>query len=175
MSGNNASSSKASDTKVTDLTRRAQQVSTTVNNTKLHRLEPESIRHFLDLYDQYVSEVQARARQFSDDDISTEASKPAVLKFYVDIGFPGSTIALGEIRGVGTYNGITDAVLQPYLDNEAAESHTKVMLNSLDALVEKNHRMDMRHKDISSRIKNLFLDYQTLLRKNGLTWIVTEI
>lgn len=41
-------------------------------------------------------------------------------------------------------------------------------------LVKKTLLMDMRNSNPCSRMKNLFPDYHTLLRKNGLIWIMDE-
>lgn len=128
----------------------------------------------MDLYDQYVTEVQARTRQFSDGDISTEKSKPVDLNFCVDIDFLRSTIALGEISAVSSYDDLTDEVLRNYLESETAESRSKMTIEALDSLIRKNLRTDMHNKEVISRMNNLFVGYQTVLRKNGLSWVVAE-
>lgn len=62
-------------------TQHAQQVSVSMNRPKHLRMDPETIRRFLNLYDQYVNEVKARARQIGDDNPSVYATKPVDLTF----------------------------------------------------------------------------------------------
>lgn len=69
---------------------------------------------------------------------------------------------------------MTDVKLRSYLEKKAEEIHDTIKLPSFDALVKKNMRMDILNSDALSRMKNLFLDYQKLLRKHGLIWMVEE-
>eukprot|EP00171_Calliarthron_tuberculosum_P004298 IDg4298t1 len=124
-------------------TRQAAQVSSTVDHPKLNQPDPESIRLFLNLYDQYVEEVKSRARQ------------------------------LGLIHDVESYESLSEAALRNYLEGEAAESRETVTLSALDVIVRRELRMNMHNKDASSRMKGLFIDYHTVLRKHGLNWILT--
>lgn len=128
-------------------TQSAQQVSVSVNHPKLNEADPESIRIFLNLYDQYVNEIKARAMQIADSDVTTEAVRPVDLRFCVNIEYLKSTIALGLINDVESYDGLTNETLRHYLENEANESHKNVTLERLDSIIKKELRMNMRNND----------------------------
>lgn len=47
-------------------------------------------------------------------------------------------------------------------------------LPALGAIVMGDLKMDMRNSNASSRMKNLFVEYQGLLRRHGLEWLAVE-
>lgn len=120
------------------------QVSVTVEHPKLTKADPESIRQFLSLYDQYVNEVQARARQLGIVVTDGAASRPVDLKFCVDIEFLKSALALGMIEDADSYETLSDTTLRSYLNTEASESQYYVTLPGLDSIVKRELKMDMK-------------------------------
>lgn len=46
-----------------------------VNHPKLSRLDPETIRRFLELFDQYVNDVEASSWQLADEKCNTKLTK----------------------------------------------------------------------------------------------------
>lgn len=167
-----ADTSSSSANTTTPPTRTAPSVSVTVDHPRLARPDPESIRRFLNSYDQYVHEVIARGKQLGVSVVGPEASRPVDLKYCVDIEYLKSTIALGLIPSVSSYEELTGNTLREYLDNEAAESRNTVTLTSLESIIKRELRMDMKNPDGSARMRNLFIDYHTLLRRYGLSWVL---
>lgn len=97
-------------------TQRVHQVLVTVIFPKLERADPESIRKFVNVYDQYVNEVTARACQLGSDVMSNKALRPVDLKFCVGIELIKSCIALGLITDATYYDDLSNEVLRDYLD-----------------------------------------------------------
>jgi hypothetical protein len=60
--------------------------------------------------------------------------------------------------------------LRPYRDTKA----DKKSLTCVDTLVAKGLHIRMPDKNIAQRIMTLFADYSTLLRSNGILWVVKE-
>ena len=149
-------------------------VATSVDHPRLTATDASSIRVFLRSYDSYVTEVQERARQIVDSSVSTEPVKPVNLKFCVDAEWLESTVALGFIEPIDTVEQLTDERFRAYLDSKAEESKEVVSLSKLDELVSQELRTDMRDANATSRIQNLFINYMTLLRRHGLSWIIKE-
>ena len=149
-------------------------VATSVDHPRLTATDASSIRVFLRSYDSYVTEVQERARQIVDSSVSTEPVKPVNLKFCVDAEWLESTVALGFIEPIDTVEQLTDERFRAYLDSKAEDSKEVVSLSKLDELVSQELRTDMRDANATSRIQNLFVNYMTLLRRHGLSWIIKE-
>lgn len=151
----------------------AQYVSTTVDHPHSDRTDAESVRRFLNLYNQYVNEAKARARQLGDG-LNTEASKPVVLKYCVDVDVLKSTLALGLNDSANDYDTINENALRQYLEKEAEDFRETLTLSGLDSIVRKDLKMDMKNKDARSRMKSLLIEYHTLLRRNGLYWLLED-
>lgn len=74
------------------------------NYPKIARAKPESIRQFLNLFDQYINKVTAKAQQLCYDTMGSEATLCIALKFCVDIKFLKSSISLGLTPDVLSYD-----------------------------------------------------------------------
>lgn len=98
-------------------------------------MEPECIRKFLHLCDQYVNEVVACSRQLRIDADETDAIQPVHLKFWVNIEFLQSTIALGLIDGATDYKSLSYETPRSYLNTKASDQLEVTTLSSLDTLV----------------------------------------
>ena len=148
---------------------------TSVEHPRLKEFDPESIRSFLHRYDQYTREVDARARQLLHGEVtSAEPVRPVNLKFCVDPQLLDSAIALDYIPDVSSYDELADDVLRTYLDSLSQESKDAMNLTVLDRMVETQLHMDMNVKSADARVQKLFMTYHTILRKNGLAWILKE-
>lgn len=150
-------------------------VATSVNHPRLVRTDPDSIRIFLRLYDQYEREVTARAAQVTGADAATtEAVRPVSLKFCVDPEFLESAIALDLIPDASSYNDLTDTVLRKHLEAEAIDSKEALSLDALDEIVNRELRMDMANPNSRSRMQTLFVSYHKLLRRHGISWVLDD-
>lgn len=156
-------------------TQQASFVSTSVNHPRLIRTDAESIRIFLSAYDQYAKEVSTRALQLlSTGTATSEAVRPVNLKFCVDAEYLQSTIDLGFIDDVDSYDNLNDDVLRAYLYKKGEECKESVNLSTFDSIISKELKMDMSDKNATSRVQNLFVLYHTLLRRNGVSWLITS-
>lgn len=154
---------------------RSKFVLSSVDHPRLTKTDATSIRVFLRAYDQYATEVKERAKQLAAKDVvSTEVARPVNLKFCVDAEWIESLIALDFLDDVTTYEELSDTRLRAYLDDKAVESKEVVTLDVLDDLVAKELRINMADSNAQSRIENLFISYHTLLRRHGLSWLLTD-
>lgn len=97
-------------------------------------MDPAAIRNFFNLYDQYVVEATAHARQLGCDVLSTEAARPVDVRFCVDIDLFKSFVALIFNLNVTSYEDVSDTPIWLYLENEAAESKKTVAFLGLDTI-----------------------------------------
>ena len=103
-------------------------IATSVNHPQLVRTDAESIRIFLNRYDQYSKEVKARAQQLNlTGSTTTEAVRPVNLKYCVDPEYIESVIAL-DILSVDSYDELSDETLRQHLEEKAEESIESINL-----------------------------------------------
>lgn len=144
-----------------------------VNHPCLLKTVPGSIRKFLQNYDQYARTEIARAKKLHlsiSSTMFTDAVKPVDLKFCVDEHYLILAIALDFIKKVESFEALTNERLRTYLAEEAEESKNAVIIESLDALVEKELNINMENKNARFCMQGLFVDYHSLLANQGLTW-----
>ena len=154
---------------------KVKQVTMAVEQPFLARLDSESIRVFLRKYDAYCRELKARASQLVQETaVSLEPIRPVGLVYCVDAEQLESAVDLGMIDGCDDVKELTDGQLRDYLDKEASDSATVVTENDLAQMVQRYVRMDMSVKSAHSRMKLLFMGYKSLLRQNGMGWVVDK-
>ena len=147
-------------------------VATSVSHLWLLQTDSESVRVFLRLYDQYCKEVLSRpAQRTATGSISTEAVQPVNIKYCVDPEYLESAIALGFIEAT-SYDELSEIDLREHLDQKAQESQETITLETLDEIVDINLRMNKKDKNSKSRMESLFVSYHSLLRRNGLSWLI---
>lgn len=107
---------------------------------------------FLQAYDQYVAEIQERARQLvAKKLITTEAVSPANLKFCADPEWLELTIALRFIDDVETVKKLTDNQLRKILDSKAEESKEGITLEKLDTIVKQELGINTQGTNATSK------------------------
>lgn len=156
---------------------KAAQVNISLDHPRLVNTDPESIRKFLRRYDQYTNTVLARAKQLSTDassTVTTESVRPVDLKFCVDVEYLESCMALGFIDTATDYNSLTNEDVRKVLDDRCRESKEVLTMESLDVIVERELRTDMKNTNATARMQDLFTNYHTILSRNGLKWIIKE-
>ncbi|PXF46597.1 hypothetical protein BWQ96_03586 [Gracilariopsis chorda] len=110
------------------------------------------------MYDQFRKTVTARPVQLTKSGSkATEAMCPVNLKYCIDHEYVESAIALDLIPHVNSYNHLTDSNLKKYLDGNAEASQDSLTLESLDAIFDRELRMDMSDKSARSRMEALFI------------------
>ena len=67
---------------------------------------------------------------------------------------------------------MTDKELRAYLEKEAKESKDAVSLDSLDDIVESELAMSMTNMNARSRMQTLFVDYHSILTRQGIAWTI---
>lgn len=150
-------------------------VATAVEHPRLTKTNSAAICMFLREYDQYDREVKERAQQIVCEQVlSTDVAKPVQHKFCVDSEWLESVIELDYIKGVKSYDELTDANLCEYLESKAEPSKSVVTTDMLDKIFEDSLRMDMTDNDARSRIEDLFVTYKSLLRRHGVSWVAKE-
>lgn len=145
-----------------------------VEHPRLICTDAESVRTFLRKYDQYVSELTSRARQLNKCTNVSEPVRAVELKFCVDVDFIESSITLGFVENATSYEKLTDEQLRTFLEGRVQESKDVVTLDTLDKIVKNRLHTDMRNTNAKTRIQDLFASYNTILRNNGLLWIIED-
>lgn len=141
--------------------------SSTVTHPTLTKPKSESVRVFLRQYDSYVNEVKARAESIAGD---SATCRPVALKFCVDAELVYSLIELERVQAY-SYDALDDETLRIYLGSKSMEKSACVSMESLDALIKKELKTDMSDGHATSRMENLFISYNGLLRRHGLSWL----
>lgn len=149
-------------------------LSSTIARPKLKRNDAESVRIFLRSYDQYVTEIEARALKWALTEVVASDALPISMKLYIDDGYLDSSIALGFIPGVSSIDDLTDEILRIFLEEKSSESKETLTLASVDSIVSKKLKMDMRDRSATSRMQGLFISYRTIQRDNGLSWVLEK-
>ena len=102
----------------------------------------------------------------------SEASCPVNLKFCLDAEYIQSALSLGFIEGAATYNELSDARLRAYREKKAMSSKSTATLSTLDKLGKEQLWMNMSDRSAISRLQQLLIGYETLLRQSGLLRIL---
>lgn len=142
-----------------------------VEHPKLSKTDTKGVDSFLSVYAQQVIYVQARVRQVGSGATGDKASRLVELKVCVDIEYIKYTMSFGLISSTYPIDDLSDAVRRTYVDFEALESRFAVTLPALDGIGKRELKMDMKKSNASSRVKNLFVENQRLLRHDGLEWL----
>jgi hypothetical protein len=69
---------------------------------------------------------------------------------------------------------ITEDVLQTWLDTHREVKKDALSASQVQSIVTKNLRINMLEKDVEQRIIMLFVDYSSLMRTNGLSWVIEQ-
>ena len=85
--------------------------------------------------------------------------------------FLRSTIRLGLIKAVKSYSDLSDVQLRTYLEEKREENVTTLSVAKIDEIVSNELRMDMKDTSATSRMERLFISYDMILDKHGLSWI----
>jgi hypothetical protein len=136
----------------------------------LNQLGQGNIRKFIRARDAYVRAISERREILGADKIT-----PFSLRYSVDPDLLLSLIELAQFGAdVDSLEKLSDdhitEWLRPYRDTQAE----KTSLTRVDALISRGLHIRLQEKNISQRIMCLFVDYSTLLRSNGLLWIIKE-
>lgn len=142
----------------TPATQSASSISVTVDHPKLAQTYPESTCRFLSSYGNCVNKIVARATELDSNVIDLEATRGVGVKSCLNIEFVNSMIALGWIFSVTSYHNFTNSQLSSYLGAEASKSRAIVTISLLETIVRRAFKIDMKNVDVSSRMRNLFMD-----------------
>ena len=148
-------------------------VTTTIQHPKLNELGGKSIRLFLQQYDAYSTEITARAQQLSSQttSVSSHISKPIALKYCIHTPLLRSTIRLGLIKDVNSHIALSDEQLRKYLETKSEQNVVTLSVDKIDEIVNNELSMDMRDTSAKSRMERMFISYDMILEKHGLSWI----
>jgi len=148
----------------------------------LDRMDPDSIRVFLEKYDDYCRKLNALASPHArNGTLSTEPARPLGMVYCVNSDQLQSAIELHLIGGCNNVKELTDEKLRSYFNSIVEQTSTVVSAHNLgevsqqqalEELIEKDVRMDMTVKSAESRMTLVFLDYRSLLRREGMSWII---
>jgi hypothetical protein len=136
----------------------------------LKKLGKQNIRKFLTERHSYVREIEERTTQGNG-----IVGRPVSLTFSVDPSALASLVELGQFGpAVQTVASITDNVLLNWLEKHSDLKKDGISAAQVQALVGRSIRINMSERDTEQRIIMLFADYKSLLRANGMDWLVAE-
>lgn len=96
-----------------------------------------------------------------------EITRPVSLKICVDAEYLESGIALGIIAAAD-YDSLSNVGLRTYLETSAQETKESINLETLDHIVDEELRLEIFDRNAKSRMENLFVSSNSILRRNGL-------
>lgn len=111
-----------------------------------------------------MNDVRSRAHRLSTASSTTEPVSPVNITSCVNLDFLESTITLGFIDDVSTYEDVTDAAVQTFLEERVKESKDAVTLDVLEKIVRTELRTNMKHSNRKAGMYDLFCIFHTILR-----------
>lgn len=138
-----------------------------LDHPRLINTEPESIRSFLLIYDQYISTFLARSRQLTPDTLEIEAIKPVDLNVFMDVEFLDSNIALWFIPDAIKYEDLTNIKLRQFLEDLCKKSKETIALEKLDTVLKHKLLTKLRNKNETETMQEFFTSFHTILVRNG--------
>jgi hypothetical protein len=104
-----------------------------------------------------------------------ENGRPVSLAFSIDAMLLTSLVDLRRLGAdIDTVDKVSDKAVQSWLDANCDVKKDGMSLTQVHALISKKLNINMAEKDTEQRIVMLFTDYSSLLRMNGLSWIVKD-
>jgi hypothetical protein len=141
-----------------------------IKHPVLKRLGKQNIRTFLTERDAYVREIQERSAQENG-----TVGRPVSLTFSIDPPVLESLVELGQFGAeVTRVDLVTDPVLRKWLDNHQDIKKDGLSAAQVQTIVNRSLRINMAERDCEQRILMLFADYKSLLRLNGMAWLVYD-
>ena len=136
----------------------------------LRKLGKQNIRKFLSDRAAYVREIGERNKQNGE-----AKGTPVSLVFSIDPSLLASLVDLRRLgRQMYSVDKVSDAVLQKRLEDNSCAKKDGLSTLQVNAIISKRLRINMTEKDTEQRIVMLFADYTSLLRVNGLLWIIED-
>jgi hypothetical protein len=134
----------------------------------LKKLGKANIRRFLRDRDAYVREIKERK-----DQEGQAIGKPVSLTFSIEASLIESLVDLRQFGStIDTVEKVTDVHVQTWLDKHREVNPESLSASQVHDLVVKHLRINLSEKDAEQRIIMLFADYSSLLRVNGLSWLL---
>jgi uncharacterized protein YhjY with autotransporter beta-barrel domain len=75
---------------------------------------------------------------------------------------------------VGSLSVLTDDLVRTWLDSNQEVKKDMLSASQVKTLVTKQLRVSLTEKDPEQRVIMLFTDYTSLLRVNGLSWVIAD-
>jgi hypothetical protein len=141
-----------------------------IEHPVLRRLGKSNIRTFLTEREAYVREITERSAQENG-----SIGRPVSLSFSIDPRVLESLVDLRQFgEDVTKVSEVTDEVLLAWLENHRDIKKDGLTASQVQTIVSRSLRINMTEKDCEQRVLILFADYKSLLRKNGMAWLVDE-
>jgi hypothetical protein len=136
----------------------------------LHKLGKQNIRKFIIAREAYVREIEELNAQ-----VGVENGRPVSLAFSIDAMLLTSLVDLRRLGAdIDTVDKVSDNAVQSWLDANCDVKKDGMSLAQVHALISKKLNINMAEKDTEQRTVMLFTDYSSLLRMNGLSWIIKD-
>ena len=144
-----------------------QPVFTPIAHPVLRRYGRKAIHTFIREREQYLLRI-------ADATASGATVSPISIKSSIEPDLLLSLVEFGEFDGVTAVHGLTEDILEAWLQDKDATSLDSLTLLDLEAAVKAFVRINVHEEDPEMRIKSLFLDYKTFLRQRKLDSLVTD-
>lgn len=100
--------------------------------------------------------------------------QPVNLTHCIDEEWLESTVDSELIPGVKKIFDHTDELLRNYPESQAEKEKDMMKISNIDAIIKKELFIDRSDSSSRSRMERLFTFYVSVLRRNGLTWVMKE-
>lgn len=125
------------------------------------------------MYDRYAATVLRIARQVTTKSVTIVVVKAVELKIYMILKLIEWRIVVGFIKDETNYATLTNETGWEFLESWSKESKSTVSIDEFDKPVERKVRTNLADRKTLARTKDLFIDFDTLLRLNWLVWHIT--
>jgi hypothetical protein len=141
-----------------------------ITHPVLSRLGQVNIRKFIRARDAYVRAISERKEQEGCGNLLSVA-----LRYSFEPDLLLSMIELAQFgEEIDTLDKLKEDHITAWLSKHREAKTESLSLSKLDSLVSKGLHIKMNEKDVSHRVITLFADYTTLLRNNGLSWVIKD-
>jgi hypothetical protein len=136
-----------------------------ISHPVMNRSGEVDIRKFIKARDAYVRAVEERKLQKGGDHLAATS-----LKYSVEPDLLEDLVCLLQFGPeIDTVEKVKDEHISKWLDSFRESTMDHSSLQQIESLIAKNMRMKLAEKNPGQRTLNLFLDYTSFLRANGLT------
>lgn len=83
-----------------------------------------------------------------------------------------SAVELRYISNISSTEELTDKILKDYLESLIEDKRMCMSTSAISKIVSKNLYMNMTISHTRARMQMIFISYESLLKRNGISWLL---